>query len=292
MSSSEIPLLSELLKKDHADQNPLAMREIFGDSHLIRTNRLFQQIRKRARDFGYTYSNQRSDQYEALPFTALEDLIRGKKIPVIANRGAVEFVAGKVSDSNWFDIADGFRRCFAFHESCHAVARETLKSQNVQGAERVLHAMIEESFANTCELFGIIDCESLEDLAIYEANSYTALWEVRDLLLEIDLDPVAFLYILLHYLRANFLATPEFTAEDHSMILKLSEKIAGRSYTREPEELASLAEVAYTLDENFRQTTSRLHLRLMGLPTDLEARNPIEELSRNSKLLESLQQLI
>lgn len=292
---SEVPKLKDLLKLDQADSNPLALPLVFGDSYLIRKNRIFRAIREKALSFGYSFSREKNDRYEALPFTYLEELIGEKKIPVIHNREAVEFVAGKVPDANWLDVADGFRRCFAFHEGCHAVARETLQpSPDAESSPeaRVLRAMLEESFANTCELFAILDCESDQDLAIYEANSYTALWEVRDFISEIGLDPVAFLYVMLHYLRANFLASPDFTADDHKKILAVAEKVSGRKYTRENEELASLAEVAYTLDENFRQTTSRLHLRLLGLPTDLESRDPIAELSKAPELISRLTGLV
>lgn len=293
MSDSEIPKLKSLLKLDLADSNPLALKNVFGDSHLIRKNRIFRKVREHALSLGYTFSRQRSDRYEALPFTYLEELIGEKSIPILHNREAVEFVAGKVPEANWLDIADGFRRCFAFHEGCHAVARETLKATSTPSPEeRVLLAMLEESFANTCELFAIVDCENSEDLAIYEANSYTALWEVRDFLCEIGIEPVAFVYVMLHYLRANFLASPEFTMDDHKRILKVAESAAGRPYARENEELASLAEVAYTLDENFRQTTSRLHLRLLGLPTDLESRDPIAELSKTPALISRLTSLV
>lgn len=298
MSENAIPRLSDLLMLDTADSNPLALRSVFGDSHLIRQNRIFRKIRETVKGFGYSFSNERSERYEALPFTCLEELLTEKKIPIVHNREAVDVVALKVPEANWFDIADGFRRCFAFHESCHAVARETLK-----GASRteirdetshapVLFAMLEESFANTCELFGIMDCETDEDLALYEANSYTALWETRDLLNEIGLDSVAFLYVMLHYLRANFLLSPDFSEADHARILKLSEATMGRAYTRESEELASLASVAYTLDENFRQTTSLLHLKLRGLPTNLDSHDPIAEVSERPKLKSNLALLI
>jgi hypothetical protein len=206
----------------------------------------------------------------------------------VHNRRAVETVSAKVPEATWLDIADGFRRCFAFHESCHAIARETLRPDNLESEstnERVLRTMLEESFANTCELVGLADCHDLSALAFYEANSYTALWETKDLLDEVEISTSNFTFLLLNYLRANFLAAPELEPHEEALLFKLS---GAKSF----EPLSDLSSFAYTLDENFRHITSRLHLRLHGLPIDLESRDPINELSKNQKLTSKLQSLV
>lgn len=292
MSDSEIPLLQSLLSKDRpqretADQEN-ALRSVFGDVYLYQNFHLFRNVRNTALAMGYRYTNDRGDDYEALPFTKLEDLLGAKTIPIVHNRLAVETVAEKVPDATWLDIADGFRRCFAFHESCHAIARETLRpstKERESAQERVLRVMLEESFANTCELFGMRDCQDLLGLAFYEANSYTALWETKDLLDEVAMTSPTFLFVLLNYLRANFLAAPELESDETARLYRLS----GAKPHAPLEELASFA---YTLDENFRHTTSRLHLRLHGLPTDLESRDPIQELATKPALLTRLKNLV
>ena len=287
MSADEIPSLSDLLLADQGEST-YSESKVFGDRYLMNSNRIFRGIREHARKLGYRLSNQRGDDYEALPFTKLEALLEAKTIPTVHNRGAVEMVAAKVPDATWLDIADGFRRCFAFHESCHAVARESLRpeaSASESANDRVLRVMLEESFANTCELFGIRDCHDLKSLAFYEANSYTALWETKDLLENIPVTLETLKFVLLHYLRANFLADPDVTSDELDLVYEISG-------AKRDSALEDLAQFAYTLDENFRHTTSRLHLRLHGLPIDLEARDPVQELSKSPELQIKLQTLI
>jgi hypothetical protein len=307
MSKSEFPLLTDLL---HADQvlpkrpielngpneindphSRLIIENIFGDRYLIANNRIFRAVRKQSLELGFRFSNERSEEYEALPFTQLEKLISEKKIPIIFNRQAVEYVANKVPTATWVDIADGFRRCFAFHESCHAVARASFSKGNRKPNSpkcALLLRLLEESFANTCELFGIADCHDLTSLALYEANSYTALWEAKDTLQEVGWDPSAFFYVLTHYLRANFLAPPALSSAEQDQLLKIYHLASGSPKKPSPA-LEELAGFAYTLDENFRRTTSRLYLQLNNLPSDLEDNflNPIEELASNSEVLKT-----
>lgn len=305
MSNSEFPLLSDLLSADQIlplkkleKQEPysrLAIDNILGDRFLVANNRIFRAVRKRSLELGFRYSNERSEEYEALPFTQLEKLMLEKKIPIIFNRRAVEEVAKKVPGANWLDIADGFRRCFAFHESCHAVARSAFSAGNQkQNSPRhvLLLRLLEESFANTCELFGIADCHDLTGLALYEANSYTALWEAKDALQEVGWDPSAFFYVLAHYLRANFLAAPELDADEEDQLLRIVQLASGDRTTPSPA-LEELAGLAYTLDENFRRTTSRLYLQLNQLPDDLEESftNPLGELAGNPDVLTTTLQL-
>lgn len=286
MSADEIPSLSDLLLADQGEE-AASEPKIFGDRYLMNSNRIFRGIREHALKLGYRLSNQRGDDYEALPFTKLEALLEAKTIPTVHNRRAVETVSSKVPEATWLDIADGFRRCFAFHESCHAIARETLRPDNLESEstnERVLRTMLEESFANTCEL-GLTDCHDLSALAFYEANSYTALWETKDLLENIPVTLETLKFVLLHYLRANFLADPDVTSDELDLVYEISG-------AKRDSALEDLAQFAYTLDENFRHTTSRLHLRLHGLPIDLEARDPVQELSKSPELQIKLQTLI
>ena len=90
---------------------------------------------------------------------------------------------------------------------------------------------------------------------------------------------------MLHYLRANFLADPDVTSDELDLVYEISG-------AKRDSALEDLAQFAYTLDENFRHTTSRLHLRLHGLPIDLEARDPVQELAANMELRSKLDLLV
>ncbi len=288
-------MLKDLLIRDESAESSLrsiALTEVLGDQYLLGSNRIFRSIRNETLGLNFRFSNSRNELYESFPFAQLETIFSEKVIPTVHNRKAVEQIAERVPSASWLDIADGFRRCLAFHESCHVVARFRLESaiKIPQDPEQiVLLRMLEESFANTCELFAVMDCKDLTDLALYEANAYTALWEAKELFRSLDIDANVLLFTLLHYLRANYLrpnSDLNFSSEERDI-----EDIYEIANIQQGHTLNDVAAICYTLDENFRHTTSRLFLRLNRLPEDLENRSPIEQLQNNPQLIDHLKEL-
>jgi hypothetical protein len=272
---------------------------VFGDGALFHTNSVFRTIRQQAVKNGYRFSAGPNQLYDALPLTQLEVIHKTKTIPYTANRAAVEYVASRASEATWEEIADGFRRCFAFHEACHAVARTEISAFNRESgstldfnnSELTFLGLLEESFANTCELLGIIDCNTPQLVALYEANSYTALTESRHDLLQIQKEVGAegfFRYLHLCYLESCFLRQ-ELSEKAFKHILSLANLEVSDARLRK--RLKSISHIAFTLDRSFREITTRLHLRINGLRTDLDQLHPLEFFETSRGFLSLLDRL-
>ncbi|MBN8542137.1 MAG: hypothetical protein J0L82_17225 [Deltaproteobacteria bacterium] len=297
------PKLSNLLNIDKPPpgraQAEAVLTDVFGDQALYQSNGVFRTIRNLAIVGGYRFSANTNSLYDALPLTQLEVIHKTKTIPYTPNRAAVEFVLTRADESTWEEIADGFRRCFVFHESCHAVARSVITSFNQQAkiclslnnSELTFLSLLEESFANTCELIGIIDCTSPQLVAFYEANSYTALLESRHDLLQLqnEVGPDGFFrFIHLCYLQSCFLRN-ELSERDIKQTLTLAKLTVDDPRLRK--RLRSVSNIAFTLDRRFREITTRLHLRINGLRSDLETLNPLEFFETSRGFLSLLDRL-
>lgn len=302
------PKLSTLIELDKIPtgtaQSEVVLVDVFGDQSLCKANRMFRTIRNRAVKAGYRFSANPNPLYDALPLTQLEVIHETKEIPYIPNKAAVQFVLDRSNQSTWEEIADGFRRCFAFHEACHAVARteisafnksafnlKTKTNQALNNSELTFLSLMEESFANTCELLGIIDCTTPQLVAFYEANSYSALIETRHDLLQLEKEVGEegfFRFIHLCYLQSCFLRH-ELTERDFKQMLLFAKLDIGDARLRK--RLKSISYIAFTLDQRFREVTTRLHLRINGLRTDLDTLNPLEFFETSRGFLSLLDRL-
>ena len=91
----------------------------------------------------------------------LEWILQKKIIPYIDNTSVLKQLNDKLPENIlWDDISDNLKGNHVFHESCHAVSRSlinefykdpVLKTKN-DFQNHTLMRLIEESFANTCEL--------------------------------------------------------------------------------------------------------------------------------------------
>lgn len=296
----KLSVLLELDKqKSDAAQSSIILTDTFGDAILFQTNSLFRSVREKAAKCGYRFSANSNQLYDALPLTQLEMIHKTKIIPYTPNRAAVEFVANHDRDASWEDIADGFRRCFAFHEACHAVARTEINAfgrendwkVKLDNSELTFLSLLEESFANTCELLGVVDCASPQLVAYYEANSYTALRESRHDLLQVQREVGAegfFRYLHLCYLEACFLRQG-LSEKDFNKILSLANLEISDARLRK--RLKTISHITFTLDQGFREVTTRLHLRINGLRTDLDQLHPLEYFETSRGFLSLLDRL-
>ncbi len=288
-------LLEEESRLPKLENGTSVLADVFGDRCLYSTNSIFRNIRNQVIQRGYRFSANSNHLYESLPLTQLEVIHKTKTIPYTPNRQAVEFVVQRASDSTWEEIADGFRRCFVFHESCHAVARieiHNFKSHlPMNNSELTFLSLLEESFANTCELLGIIECNTPATVAYYEANSYTALLESRHDLLQLQKEigqSKFFRFIQLSYLMSCFLRS-ELGEKDFRNVLLLAQVECQDVRLRK--RLKSVSNIAFTLDRRFREVTTRLHLRINGLRTDLDQMNPLEFFETSRGFLSLLDRL-
>lgn len=285
--------LSKLLSLHLAEKDSVALNLNFGDPYLIRHNSIFRNIRNEALRLGFVFSSEPNDDYQALPLSQLPTILDSKTLPYLNNIGVLknlELIAPDRAD--WRDISDGYRKNFVFHESCHAVAHGLSQLQDEQ---KFLHMLIEESFANTCELLAVIDVNDGLHRIFYEWNSYTALFEERTNLknaaAEIGFENL-FRFLFFGYLHSNFLNGS--MEENHfNRVLKIA-SIEVLS-TKQLKMIKALLKICFTLDARFREVTTGFYIKMNGLTANLArlpAENYLNYFEKNSRYIDFLNQLI
>ncbi len=274
--------IARILELHKQFKDPQGLEKNLGDSFLLKNNQIFKSIRYASAESKFIYQSSPNEDFQALPLSQLENILKSKSIPYTNNVQVLEKIVTILKDKiSWDDISDGYKRNYVFHESCHAVAR-TLKEKANQEAvdlsslnsqrQRCFQLLLEESFANTCELLAVIDVHDQAHKLFFEINSYTFLFERRPFLKAATAnigEAETFKFFLLIYLHSNFLRN-NLNEKAFDQILKISlgknNKTLGAN---EIKNLKALSKIPFTLDLRFRTTTTGLHLKLSGIDKDI-----------------------
>lgn len=267
-----------------------------GDGYLFQHNRIFKNIRQLAISFGFNFSANTNFDYQALPLIQLESILAQKKIPYIDNVSAITMLARQLPNIDWNDLASGLKKNYILHESCHAVARSVFtqhgfKKDNQLGIS-AFQMLLEESFANTCELLAIVDVQDVDHGVFFEHNSYTYLPEIRTNIKKIISsigDFKFFKFMQVTYLYSNFLR-PQISENQLTKILHFLQ--ISTSDVQIIKGLRSLSKIAFTLDLDFRTVTTQLHLKLNNQNIDLENFDFMSNLFDNHLWQKALDDLI
>lgn len=253
-----------------------------GDGYLVQNNLIYGRLRRAALADGYRLSDERNDAYAALPLSQLEDVLAKKTLPYADNVSVLEEIEKRRPGAiDWDDVRENYKRNLLFHETCHAVARARATeiarpvSPPTTTEERrlaIARALIEESFANACELLAAVDAGDAVHRIFYEANSYTSLFEERSNLKQAltDLGPDAvWTHLLLSYLAANSLR-PAMDDRLFERAVMMSLGDPKSLDVKKLKTLRALSKIAFRLDEGFRTTTTGFYFRMNGLTARLE----------------------
>lgn len=269
--------LSRLLENHQkATQEFGGLETNFGDSALLSHNRIYKNIRKLALAAGFQYTVKKSEESLALPLSQLKTILESKQISYTDNVSVLKKIEKQIPQSiEWDEIRENLKRNYLFHESCHAVAfvnrlafKKTQTSKNELQRQQLecLWVLLEESFANACELIALVEADETLHKIFYEMNSYTYLNEekttLKRALAEVG-DSVLLKVILYSYLFSNFLYT-KIEENEFRRILKLAAPDKEIN-SQQSKILKSVSKIAFTLDENFRQQTTCFYLKLYGL---------------------------
>lgn len=273
--------LSRLLQ-EHRNFSPAgSVAKNLGDGYLVQKNRIYGRLRAAVLAEGFKLSDERNDAYNALPLSQLENVLSSKTLPYSDNVSVLELLETKRPGLvDWEDVQANFRRNLLFHETCHAVARArsteiwgpaTIPTDKTERTFAVARALLEESFANSCELLAAVDADDAAHRVFYEANSYTSLFEERTNLKNAlnDLgDGTVWKHLLLSYFAANLLHP---LLED-----RLFERVARFSGVEpkalDPKKLKTLralSKIAFRLDLGFRTTTTGFYFRMSGVTGEM-----------------------
>jgi uncharacterized protein (UPF0147 family) len=265
----KVSTLLELHNKNLAEH---CLPKNLGDGFLFAKNRIFRNIRRATIQIKYKFSDNPSSAFQAFPFSQLEEILKDKIIPYVNHVSILEKIVERLQGNlNWDEVIDGFKRNYIFHESCHAVARSHFGNLNANQdkntdefkRKKCLQVLLEESFANTCELLAVVDANDQAHKIFYEINSYSAVYESRAFFksaFDKYGDKFVFKFILICYLYSNFLHQ-NLKKNEFDQILKIFEKDEAKNCKN----LQALSKIPFTLDVRFRTLTTGLHLRLSGL---------------------------
>ena len=246
------------------------LQDNLGDGCLIETNRIYRAIRKASLQQGLVFSSEFNSDYLALGLTQLENILSAKKIPYFDNISILKKVEKNIPETTmWDEVIDNLKKNNVFHESCHAVARvEALKTLKVDANQdyKVLRLLLEESFANTCELLGIIDVQDSAQKIFYEISSYIYVYEARTHLLsavkELGLQSVMKIFIL-SYLHSNFLYD-NLSEKEFFRISRYA--LDGKALEiKSSKNLKALVRISFELNPRFRTLTTGFFMRLQGV---------------------------
>lgn len=252
----------------HESFQSLGLPHSLGDGYLMANNRIFRGIRERVLKAGYTLTSDRNEAYEAFPLLQLEEILKNKALPYSNN--VIPFASltpAQRAVISWDDVEGNLKRNFVFHEGSHAVFRSWRPLGTSDISLQVLWTLLEESFANTMELLGVIDAGDAAHRIFYEMNSYVCEFEHRANLNSAEREigeGILIPFLVLCYLHANFLRE-KITDTDFKFMLRLvaAEKLPEASL----KSLRALSKIVFNLSERFRFQTTDFHLRLAGVKT-------------------------
>lgn len=263
--------LQKLMEIHLHETSPKSLEKNWGDGYLLNHNRIYKNIRELTLESRYQFDSNPSVEFLVFPFSQLETLLSSQKIPYLSNASVLQSILDQSNQQAvWEELTDGFRRNYLFHESSHAVARSFGISYFPE-AEKLIQVLLEESFANTCELMGVIDAEDYIHQHFYELNSYTFLFEARKYLIQASqfLGEVAlFQLLMICYFYSNALKKSLNQKELDLIFSTLFSSDFNELSQVQKKNLKALCHIPFTLDLRFRTHTTGLYLKLTGLRMD------------------------
>ncbi len=257
-----------MLELHSKNDSPSALNKSWGDSFLLKHNAIYRAVRLQSAADGFSYQISTDTDYLALPLSQLETLLEQKKIFYTDNVSTLVKVESRIPQTTlWDEVYDNLKRNFVFHESCHAVARtqSILIFGPLSGDQRLIQVLLEESFANTCELLGIAHVEDASHEVFYEFNSYIFIYEIRPLIAELNKQigfPHVFKMVWLAYLHSNFL----YNRLDDKNFNKAVTYLQIQAFdSQTAKKLKSLLRVTFELNPRFKEVTTGFYLRYAGL---------------------------
>lgn len=262
--------ISKLLEEHLRANHPSGISHNLGDSYLCQQNKIYRNIRETALKQGCKYSCEPSSAnqaYQALPLSQLNAILESKTIPYLDNVSVIKQLEAQIPGvTQWDDISDNLRKNFLFHESCHAVARAL--SIGLKTEDRVLNMLLEESFANTCELLAVMDANELAHRVFYDRNSYTALFEektnLKNLQKEIG-EEIFTKLIFFGYLHSNY----SFSNMDENHLNRVLKLVTQQMFSlKQIKTIKAILKICFTLDSRFKEVTTRFYMRLNAINID------------------------
>ncbi|HVW87104.1 MAG TPA: hypothetical protein VHB50_20600 [Bryobacteraceae bacterium] len=255
--------------------SPEGLPDAVGDRYLCRHNPIFAAIRRAALRYGYRFSAEDTPlwrDYQAFSLMTLHRILESKTIPYLDNgncfRRLTENHRGARIPPDF--LIRNLRSNHAFHESAHGVAHAVLGQMRADGRvaggaeneERVVEAILAESFANTVEALGsTVQRQPLSDAVFYGLNSYMAAGKRKQTLMRAAEqlgDRGRFTLLFLAYFEANLAAG----APDDELRGRIA-RVAGCDLEHS-DVVKDLINASFGLNKGFRDETTPIYFALLG----------------------------
>lgn len=258
-------LLKDVLEFHHSYPADQGHSEILGDGYLMRSNPVYRNVKLLAKKMGCEYV-EAYPRYLLLPFHELQTIVQSKKVPYVPSAKLMEEV--EKTRPQTFAIDDvPMPESYHLHEAAHVIADQIVGSVKTMSAqERILKAILCESFANTVDALACASATDDMHLYFISQNSYMKpqkkIMQAMSRLLK-DAGP-RFVFILTYmtYVHSNFLAEPLPTKTIKELFAKYAPgSKPSANLIKDAQAVCTLGE---KLDPQFRVVTTGNYLKLEG----------------------------
>lgn len=295
--------LKTLLEQHSQNEHPQQIKKNLGDAYLLQNNFVFKAVRNKVLALGFTYSNSFNSDYTVFGMSQLENILKSKVVPYLDNVSLLENLETKNPNQIvWQHLENNLRPNYVFHESCHAYARSISDELNLrkdlstQKEILILIALIEESFANTCEFMASAYAKDAIHKIFLQMNSYYCDFENVTTLhktIETHSAKSVFQIMLYSYLHSNYLAE-KISEDGFQKIMLIAFENSPPKDSQQIKILRSLSKKASDLNPVFRYSTTEFYLHMIGVNQPLEKAldyDFMDLILKNSKIKDFMNQL-
>jgi len=265
--------LAELISVHRQFCSTHSLGDNLGDGYLCAQNPVYLNVRKACLESGYSYSQENHGHYYSFPLMSLDDVIESRRIPYRNNFAWLKILEARAPKK--FTLTELKRSelqfNYLFHESAHCIAHSlffgrTPFSRIKKNADTLMKIMVGEAFANTVEGLSAAFAEGEIGSYFLDANCHFRSNKKEVRAIRAGGKRWGFekttMILLLSFLYANYLRD-KLGKQELARIRSLAglEKMAN---------ISVLAKIGTELSEQFRTTTTHLHLMKLGFPSDLK----------------------
>lgn len=244
--------------------------DILGDGFLLEKNPIYRNIKSFALRIGSQYI-EAYPEYLLLPFHELPRIVAEKRIPYVPSARLmknVENARPEVFASEDLPMPESYH----LHEAAHVIAEHFLKKITLGGSqEKILKAMLAESFANTVDA---LSCMAADDEIHYffiKQNCYmhpqkTVIKAMNTLSATMGFR-FTFMLTFFTYLQANFLARPLSKKAIADLIKGYATEF--KMSTKLQKDMRTVCALGEKLDPLFRVTTTGNYFKQQGFEGEL-----------------------
>jgi hypothetical protein len=245
-----------------------------GDGFLCAHNPVYRNIRADSLARGFSFTFRRTGHYYAFPLMSLDGVIERRKIPYRNNFVWLELLEKSAPGS--FSLTELKRSelqfNYLFHESAHCIAHSVFFarapfSRIPKNGDSLLKILLGEAFANTVEALSAVFAEGEMASYFLDGNchfrsSAREVRAIRGAARRLGFEKVT-LVLLASFLYANYLWN-RLGPKEIGRVLAFAG--LGAEHKRL---VANVAKIGTELSEQFRTTTTQLHLMKLGYPAGL-----------------------